>query len=46
MSQHQRTLDVFVDLLQIEPGSFDRETSKTGLAVGEDRDGMRNGEDH
>jgi len=38
--RHQRTLNEFVDLLQIGLGALDQELAEVGAAIGYDRYGM------
>jgi hypothetical protein len=44
--QHQRTLNEFVDLLQIGLSALDQELAEVGAAIGHDRDGMGGVENH
>ena len=44
--QHQRALDVLLDLLEVRLGALDQELAEVGAAVGHDRDRMRDVEDH
>ena len=44
--QHQRALNIFVDLLQIWFGAFDQEFAEVFAAVRHNRDGVGDIEDH